>query len=327
MNILMISVFEGDIPPARYGGVERVVTWQIDELQKRGHDVTLVCREGSTQDCEKITYSPHNKISVIKDVVDAGLDKYDMVHEHGQSYMVKDFQNYIWTNSDSGENLFNKFRNKVHHNQAQALAEGLPDFAYAHIGMPADDILFDEDKDDYVAWTSCISHRHGADIAVEACRRAGVKLVFINDLALNYGGYDEFVKPNLDVAELFNLSDYSPEIAEIKKQQMVSKAKALIAPARDTTFGIVIIEAMAAGTPAIVGVSDDPLMLPPKEIIEDQLTGYACKNMDEYVEAIKSVDRLSPVACAERVEEKFTVEKMMDKYLELYERVRKGETW
>lgn len=328
MNILMASMFEGVIPPDRYGGVERLVYWQIKELQKRGHTVTLVGREGSDAGCDLIPYNQDNKKQVISESIRTLGPKYDIVHEHGQSYSAGDVPNYIWTNSDSGEHLFNKFKNKVHHNQAQAIAEGLPEWAYVHIGMPVDDTLYFDSKQDYLVYISCVSHRHGADLAIEIAKRSRTKLIFVNDLDLNREGYREFVQPNLgEYVEFFDLSQFPSSTGDVKKKIMVANAKGLLAPTRDTTFGIVLIEAMVSGTPCIVTASEDPMHMPAGEVIINGETGFVCKDIDECVEAVSHLHTIKSSNCKNHVNNEYTVEKMMDRYIELYDRVHKGETW
>ncbi|MCG5539062.1 glycosyltransferase [Halorhodospira sp. 9622] len=107
------------------------------------------------------------------------------------------------------------------------------------------------------------------------------------------------------------------------KLDLLQSSRALLVPARwDEPFGLVLIEAMACGTPVI---GTDRGALP--EIIKHGQTGFICRTEEEMVEAIGAVDQLSPQACREHVERRFDIRRVCADYEELYRRAIAGERW
>ena len=103
---------------------------------------------------------------------------------------------------------------------------------------------------------------------------------------------------------------------------LLKKAKALIYPSSWESFGISVIEAMVSGTPVIV--SDIP---PFREIVQDGITGFVCRNKQEYIKAIEQLPQIKPSRCRDWVMERFTHDRMEEGYEKLYLKVLKGEHW
>lgn len=325
MKILMYNNYGDIVPPLRYGGVERYLAWLIDGLVQRGHQVDLIADLKSKTKCHIIPCGVDKKVTLRYTLFNTE-NFYDIIHEHGQCGLIQN-KNYLWTNSDSEKNLFRKYRNKVYHSKLQAEVDNLPD-KYVNIGMPVDEVIYDDNKEDYFVYTSAIGYRHGIDIAIQTALKTKTKLVIVTDCPKDYPVFQEFVGPYLgDYVEHFYLGDYDDETANVKKMQVVSKAKALLAPTRDTTFGIVLLEAMAAGTPCMVLIGDDPVILPPKEIIRHNLTGFHCKDIDDFVKYSKELGKLDSSICREEVEVRFSQDQMVEGYIALYKRILEGEQW
>ena len=330
MKILQICNYTEPVPPKKYGGVERYLNWLCCGLTERGHEVTLVAHKDSyIPGVKLIPFAPSEYGSgdcrrVIEKVT-SDLSEYDFVHEHGQSNLVTNFKNYTWTNSKSGTLMYHKFRNKVHHTSAQAVADGLPEWTYVHIGQPYEDIIYREDKEDYLVYTSFIDWHHGYDIAVELANRTKTKVIFITDMDI-FSAQASCIQPN-EYVEIFNLSNYDPEIANIKKMNLVAGAKALVAPLRDTTFGIVLIEALSAGTPCLVYKDDNPVSFPPAEIIHHGKTGFVGTTIEDFIENCGNVKSIIPNDCRQSVIDEYSQDTMTEGYLKIYDRILKGETW
>src|SRR6185295_11487573 len=107
------------------------------------------------------------------------------------------------------------------------------------------------------------------------------------------------------------------EIGELDKADFLGRAKALLFPIDwPEPFGLVMIEALACGTPVVAfrGGSVD-------EILEDGVTGYIVEDLDRAIEATRQVDRLSRAACRQAFERRFASARMASHYVQLYERV------
>jgi len=114
---------------------------------------------------------------------------------------------------------------------------------------------------------------------------------------------------------------YLGELSGKKLSNFYSQAKACLYPIEwEEPFGLVMIEAMATGTPVIVFNRGSA-----KEIIKDRRTGFVVKNIEEMVKAIKEIDQIDRHNCRERVEKYFTYQRMVDDYEKIYYQLIKNE--
>ena len=128
--------------------------------------------------------------------------------------------------------------------------------------------------------------------------------------------YETVVKPHVDGEQI----TFVGEVSLTEKWNLFSKAKAFLFPIQwPEPFGMVMIEAMAAGTPVIAFPEGSV-----PEVVEDGRTGYLVKNADEMVEALGRLDELDPAACREYVQEKFSVSKCADSYEQVFRQVLIG---
>ena len=110
---------------------------------------------------------------------------------------------------------------------------------------------------------------------------------------------------------------YIGEVSERKKSKILGEAQALLFPILwEEPFGLVVVEAMACGTPVIAFNRGSM-----KELIKDGKTGFLVKNINEMVEAIKKIDLIKPQDCRKWVEEKFSIKRMTDDYEKIYKKL------
>ncbi len=173
---------------------------------------------------------------------------------------------------------------------------------------------FSELPGTYLTWLGKINPLKGTREAILAARRAGIKIYIMGAVdkgvpeMLSY--YENEVKPLLDDKHAVWLG----EVSHNEKTSILSGAKALLNPIQwEEPFGLVMVEAQAAGTPVI---SFNRGAAP--EVIADGKTGFLVDHVDEMVDKIKNVDTLSRRACREWVEEKFTIEQMVLGYEKAY---------
>ncbi|PIR67253.1 hypothetical protein COX95_01320 [bacterium CG_4_10_14_0_2_um_filter_33_32] len=110
------------------------------------------------------------------------------------------------------------------------------------------------------------------------------------------------------------------EVSGKKRIELFRKAKGFLFPITwEEPFGLVVIEAMACGTPAIA-LNHGAM----SEIIKNGKTGFVVKNVDEMVKAIKKIDQIKRDDCRKEVEKRFSYQRMVDNYLKAFEKIKRG---
>ena len=184
--------------------------------------------------------------------------------------------------------------------------------ATVYHGLPEDLYDYQEKPGDYLAFLGRISPEKRVDYAIEIARKAGMKLKIaakVDKIDREY--FNTVVKPLLQDP----LIEYIGEIGEAEKNEFLGNAYALLFPIDwPEPFGLVMIEAMACGTPIIARLQG---AVP--EVMEQGVTGYIVKDVNGGVRAVQDVSKLSRKRCREIFEEKFTARKMAENYVKVYE--------
>jgi glycosyltransferase involved in cell wall biosynthesis len=189
----------------------------------------------------------------------------------------------------------------------------LPWAATVYNAIPVDEYPFETDKDDFVLFLGRISAEKGPDLAIKAARAAGRRIVVAakcNEPA-EHAYFEERVRPLLGPD-----AEWYGHATTEEKKKLLAKASALVFPIQwDEPFGIVMVEAMACGTPVVaLRAGSVP------EVVVDGLTGYICDRPEELPAAIQRVGALDPAACRQRVYGCFDVPDMVDGYEAVYRR-------
>ncbi|MFN2417866.1 MAG: glycosyltransferase, partial [Candidatus Limnocylindria bacterium] len=165
---------------------------------------------------------------------------------------------------------------------------------------------------EYLAFLGRISPEKRADRAIEVARRAGLPLRIaakVDDADREY--YEQRIEPMLGASHV----DFIGEVGGGEKEEFLGKARALLFPIDwAEPFGLVMIEAMACGTPVIAY----PFGSVP-EVIRHGVSGFIVDGIDEMVEAVGRLDSVSRQGCRREFEERFTAERMARDYVALYE--------
>jgi glycosyltransferase involved in cell wall biosynthesis len=322
------------VPPTGYGGIERVVGTLTEGLVERGHDVTLYGAPGSKMPARVLT--PLAKAPLLGDpaavfdemvhVLAAYLDaeSFDVIHDHTglgpilgsvlHSTPVVHTLHGPWT--PRSRQLYAMMDERVHlvaisHHQ-QAANPSLRYAGVVHNGVDLQIHPFREAKEDFLVFMGRINPEKRPELAIQIARRAGRPIVMMvkrtEPIELEY--WDRVVAPQLgrDVEVL----DQPPHEVKV---DVLGRARAMLFPIDwPEPFGLVMIEAMACGTPVIAR----PLGAVP-EVVVDGITGYLCSTVDEMVRAVEMADRIRPVACRRHVEARFSKRAMVDGYERIYE--------
>ena len=200
---------------------------------------------------------------------------------------------------------------------SKAMRKQFPGLNYVsnvYNGIVVDDFKFREKPEDFVMFFGRISPDKGVHIAIEAARLAGEKIVLVGLVPPDDQEYfDKKVKPLIDNKGVVYLGPMSYK----KKVNYFGRAKVMLHPALfPEPFGLTLVESMACGTPVI---AYNRGAIP--EVIKDGKTGFVVDNDREMANAIKKVSQIDRRYCREYVKKKFTSDKMIDDYIESYEKV------
>lgn len=180
-------------------------------------------------------------------------------------------------------------------------------------GVDTKVFTFNDAPKDYFFYLGRITEEKGVHLAIEAAKAAGVSLIIAGTSYQQEGYWHEKIEKNIDG----NMVRYIGEANQETKIEYLRNAKGLLFPTQyDEVFGLVMIEAMACGTPVIAWNKGSV-----PEVIQDKHTGFVVDSVDKMVQAIKNIDKISRQACRERAERYFSIEKMVQGYERVYLRI------
>lgn len=338
MRIAQLAPLMESVPPQVYGGTERIVSYLTEELIRQGHDVTVfasgdseteaslvsVCRKSLRRD-ETVSL-PEAYLFESLERAFRMASKFDILHSHVEFFAFPWAHrcNIPMLTTLHGRMDLPEFRHLfalykelplVSISDAQRAPLPLANWAATiHHGLPKDLYKFQQGKGEYLAFLGRIAPEKCADHAIEIAKRTGLPLKIAAKVDPTDRAYfREKIEPLLD----HPLVDFIGEITDAEKQDLLANARALVAPFDwPEPFGLVFIEALACGTPVLAYRQGSV-----PEIINHGETGFICDSLDEMVEAVPNVIRLSRSACRESFEKHFTVERMAKDYVFLYEKI------
>ncbi|PYK13702.1 MAG: glycosyl transferase [Verrucomicrobia bacterium] len=343
MRIAQIAPLFESVPPKYYGGTERVVSYLTEELIRQGHEVTLfasgdsvtkahlvaACRRSLRLDKHCVDQMAH-QILMLEHVFQRAAE-FDIVHFHVDylHFPLSRRQSTTHVTTLHGRldipdliPLYQEFRDmpviSISNGQRQPLPQANWQATVYH-GVPADLYRFHSEPGKYLAFLGRISPEKRADRAIEIAKRVQIPLKIaakVDRIDKDY--FEAVVQPLLRDP----LVEFVGEIGDGEKEEFLGNAHALLFPIDwPEPFGLVMIEAMACGTPVIAyrggAVS---------EIMEQGHTGFIVKGLEDAVQAVGRVPELSRKRCREVFEQRFTATRMADDYVQVYERrIKSGQ--
>ncbi|WP_158922361.1 glycosyltransferase family 4 protein [Acidisphaera sp. S103] len=338
MRIAQIAPLTESVPPRTYGGTERVVSYLTEELVAMGHDVTLFASGDSITNAKleavwpcalrfdatlRDGLAPH---MLLMEKVYQQAPDFDVLHCHLDywpfSVLSRQPTPYITTlhgRLDLPEltRIYDCFEEAplVSISDAQRLPLPRGNFiGTVHHGLPQNLLTPRAMPRDYLAFLGRICPEKAPDRAIRIARAAGVKLKIaakIDRVDRDY--FETEIRPLIDGHDVEMIG----EIGEAEKPGFLSGAKALLLPIDwPEPFGLVMIEAMACGTPTIAFPAGSV-----PEVIDNGVTGFIVRDESAAVAAVSRLDRLSPTAIRARFEQRFTARRMAQDYLALYRRL------
>ncbi len=345
MRIAQVAPLAESIPPKGYGGTERVIANIESGLVDQGHDVTVFATEdskvkGQLIPCRNKPFRMEEDIASdvadsmfladtlrMLDMVHEMSDEFDIIHCHTDLLQMAVFSDIPektlttlhWRLDVKGfPRFYNRHKNFPLVSITNAQRKPLPKANFVktiyHGIQPPSGVMIPDGQQSYVAFLGRFSPEKGADRAINMARKAGepIKLAakICNQFEENKVYYRDVVQPMLNQSGV----EYVGEINETQKGGFLSGAHALLMPINwPEPFGLVMIEAMACGTPVIATRYGSV-----PEVIEHGVTGFIVDNEQEAVEAIAKARDLDRNLIRQRFQERFSVEAMVLGYESLY---------
>ena len=335
------------VPPPGYGGIEAVVDLLCEELVARGHDVTLFAAPGSRSaarvrsvldaahpDAIGSSLYESDHVAGSFDAIDEAAGRgapFDVVHDHSgftavaMSSRVSAPVVHTLHGPMVGEiaRFYGRHAHKAHlvaisRFQIEHLPAGVRAAAVVPNPIVVDRWPFSAQKDDYLLWIGRMDPVKGADRAIGAARIAGRPLVLAGPVQSGQADYfRERIEPFVDGTRV----RYVGEVTGAVKQRLYARASALLMPIRwDEPFGMVMIEALACGTPVIAFPQGAA-----SEIVVDGHNGMLVADETEMARATAQLADIDPDVCRESVRARYDIAITTDGYEAVYRRaVRRG---
>jgi glycosyltransferase involved in cell wall biosynthesis len=194
---------------------------------------------------------------------------------------------------------------------AQRRHERMPSLRTIHHGIDCRDFRVSNGEREFLVFLGRIAPCKGVDVAIDIASRTGVPLKIAGQIQRYFQDYwDAVVKPRIDG----RLVEYVGEADLALKNDLLGRARALLFPIQwEEPFGLVMLEAMACGTPVIAFDRGSV-----REIIAHGSTGWVCRDLGEMIGVVRDLPAFSADACRTHVEERFSVERMAAAYEQLY---------
>ena len=333
MKIAMLAPIAWRTPPRHYGPWELVTSLLTEALVARGVDVTLFATLDShtAGTLAGVVPAPYEEDPSIDAKVweyrhlshlFARAGEFDLIHNQAD-FPAHAFAPLVRTpvvttihgfSSERILPMYKPFEDLVHL-VAISDADRSPALRYAatiHHGIPLDAFAFDATGSDDLLFFGRMHPDKGAAEAIAVARATGRRLAMYG-IIQDSGYYERAVRPHLDGIRIVHPGAVGGE-ARVKA---LGGAKALLhLIGFDEPFGLSVIEAMACGTP-VIAIRRGSM----PELIEDGVTGFLVDSVEEAIAAVGRLGEIDRAACRARVAERFTVEAMADRYLDLYRRI------
>jgi glycosyltransferase involved in cell wall biosynthesis len=334
MRIAQVAPLYESVPPRLYGGTERIVHYLTEELVSAGHDVTLFASADSETSAtlepivpkalrlDQHVVDPLLPHLLMMDKVCRAANEFDIIHFHtGCLHFpvfrecstphvttlhgrldIRELSHLLAAFPDISLVSISDYQRKPVHwaNWSATVYHGLPDELYTFRAEPGT----------YLAFLGRISPEKRVDRAVEIAIRAGMPLKIAAKVDKADREYFEQIKALLD----HPLVEYIGEVNEREKDELLGNAYALLFPIDwPEPFGIVMIEAMACGTPVIAFRNGSV-----PEVMRDGKTGFIVEDIHQAVAAVERIGEISRLVCRREFENRFSARRMANDYIQIY---------
>jgi glycosyltransferase involved in cell wall biosynthesis/quercetin dioxygenase-like cupin family protein len=329
----MLSPIAWSTPPKKYGPWESVVSLLTEGLVKRGIDVTLFATADSHTSAKLHSVCPRpyeEDKSILSKVYEClhisevfeRANEFDIIHNHFD-YLPLTYSRLVDTpvlttihgiSSRKILPVYKKYNNSIFYvsiSDAYRCNE-LDYIATVRHGIDISSFHFNDKAQNYLLFLSRIHRDKGTKEAIEIAKKTGKKLRIAGYIA-DQIYFEKEVEPEIDNKQII----YEGHVTSQRKKELLSNAFALLHMVNyDEAFGLGVIEAMASGTP-VIAMNRGSM----PELIKDGETGFLVGSTNEAVEAVKKVDTISRKECRKSVEKRFSVDRMVEDYIKVYETI------
>jgi glycosyltransferase involved in cell wall biosynthesis len=339
LRILQLAPLWENVPPPAYGGTEAVVHDLTEGLVAAGHDVTLFATGQSRTSAHHLSVyerplrseghlkekAPYEYVHAAAALAEAAGD-YDVIHNHAgglpiafsglidtpmlstKHCLIEPDWEFVWRRYGGYYNTISRRAHACMPNTVGGTYVG-----HVYNGIDVESFPYNPDKQDYLLFLSRVAPEKAPHLAIEAALRAGTRIVLAGKVDPNPRDqqyFDQVVRPLIDGrnVEWFGEADAS------QKRELYRDARALLLPiVWEEPFGLVMVEAMACGTPAIVfrrGAAP--------EVVADGVSGFLVDDVDGMVDAIGRLDTISAIDCRRHALENFDTSVMVRSYIDVY---------
>jgi glycosyltransferase involved in cell wall biosynthesis len=340
LRIAMIAPPYYEVPPRGYGGVEAVVADLIDGLLALGHHITLIGAGEPGTDAEFVQIWPQPMATRLGEAVPEVLHAaavrrvvegliagpgLDLVHDHTLAgplnapvYADAGVPTVVTMHGPVEQDLrqlYSILDGDIHlvaiSERQRQLAPELPWAGRVHNAVRVGTFPFRADKGDYALFLGRFHPQKAPHLALDAAHQAGMPLLLAGKCSesIEVAYFDREVRPRLRSSDrLLGEADAAT------KRQLLAQARCLLFPIQwEEPFGMVMIEAMACGTP-VVALRHGSV----PEIVADGITGYVCDGPEQLPDALARVGQLDPHACRHHVEAHFDLDALATGYERIY---------
>ena len=333
IKIAMLAPIAWRTPPKDYGPWELVASNLTEGLVEKGYDVTLfatkdsitkaklhaICPKGYEED--KSINADVWKLLHISEVFERA-NEFDIIHNHFD-FPALTYSKLVKTpvvttihgfSSPDIYPIYEKYNDNTHYVSISDSDryEKLNYVATVYNGINLDEFTYNPIGGDYLVFLGRICDEKGTYEAIQIAKKSNKKLI-IAGIVQEEDYYKEKVKPYIDGEQIKFIGPVEPT----NRDELLGNALALLHPVmRPERFGLVMPEAMACGTP-VIGFDLGSI----KEVIEHNKTGFVVNNVKEAVECIKNIGKINRSDCRKRVEKHFNVEKMVEDYAKVYNKI------
>jgi glycosyltransferase involved in cell wall biosynthesis len=344
LRIAQVAPLWFSIPPKKYGGTERIVSYLTEELVRRGHDVTLFASGDSKTNAklvsvtkkglisEGVPWSDYTWTGLNTGVAFENANKFDIIHCHWGFFPVF-FQKFVKTPvvytfhnipkyKDHRWKILNYYKKDINvvfisNSEKKNSPIKFKKNWTVYNGIDISNLKFNKEKNNNFVWIGRIDPVKGIENAIKVAKKLDLNLFLagqVQEMRKDY--FKKIIKPNLS-----DKIKYLGELSQSQLSNFYGNAKACLYPIEwEEPFGLVMAEAMACGTPVIVFDRGSA-----KEVVKNGETGFVVKDTDEMIRAIKHIDGINRLACRKRVEENFTYQRMVSDYEKIYYEILKSK--
>jgi glycosyltransferase involved in cell wall biosynthesis len=330
MHIAMLSPIAWRTPPRHYGPWESIVSLLTEGLVARGVEVVLFATGDSKTSAELRSVCPHGyeeNLSINPKVWEAlhiselfdHAGEFDIIHNHFD-FLPLTYAGLVDTpvlttihgfSSPDILPVYKKYNGSTSY-VAISHSDRSPELDYVETiyhGIDLDAFDFQPQPDDYLLFFGRIHPDKGVREAIEIAKACNKPLI-IAGIIQDRSYHQQYVKPHLDNHQV----TYVGSVGSTQRNRLLGKAAALLHPIHfDEPFGLSVVEAMACGTPVIAFNRGS---MP--ELIEHGVNGFLVADKQQAIEQVDRITTIQRRDCRRIVEERFTVDRMVDQYRHVY---------